>query len=137
MQSTPHTYTTTQKEPPVLHTVTEEVFFPKGLIGFYDYQRFLLHQYEDGHYMMLESIDDPDVRFLLCALDWDFYPTEDLVKALISESLNEIDEKIYAIVRCNDGKAPTLNLRAPLVKQDNNMWQVVMKDSYPLDYTLE
>lgn len=122
---------------PVHHSITEEVFLPKGLIGFYDYQRFLLHQYEDGHYLMLESIDDPDVRFLLCALEWDFYPTDDLVHALIGESLDEIDERIYAIVRCHNNETPTINLRAPLVKRDGDMWQVVMNDAYPLDYVLE
>ena len=124
------------KEIPILHTETEEVLFPKGLIGFYDYQRFLLHKYEEGAYMLLEAVEDPDVRFLLCELPWDFFPTEDLVHALIGDGLEEIDDIIYAIVRC-DKKLPTLNLRAPLVKRDGSMWQVVMRASYPLDYPLE
>lgn len=126
----------TSGEIPILHTETEEVFFPKGLIGFYEYQRFLLHKYEDGAYMVLEAVEDPEVRFLLCELSWDFLPQTDLVQALINDNLEEIDDKIYAIVRC-DRDMPTINVRAPLVKRDHCMWQVVMNSSYPLDYPLE
>lgn len=121
---------------PILQTLTEEVFFPRGLVGFHEYQNFYLHHYGEDSYLLLESKDDPEIRFLLCSLSWDFYPTKDLVDGLIAENLDEIDEHIYAIVCCT-ADAPTLNLRAPLVREDNKMWQIVLHSGYPLDYPME
>ncbi len=120
----------------LLQTNTEDIFFPKGLIGFQEYQLFTLHQYGDNVYTMLASVDNPQVRFLLCNLPWDFYPTKDLVEGLIAENLDEIDEQIYAIVCCSK-EVPTINLRAPLVKRDEKMWQIVLGNHYPLDYKLD
>lgn len=122
--------------PAMLHQVTEEIVLPKGLIGFYDLTRFLLHYYQDSDYVLLESIEDSDIRFFLCALPWDFYPSEDIANALISENIDAMDDALYAIVKSSD-KAPTINLRAPLVKKDKEMWQVVMHQRYALDYSLE
>lgn len=114
----------------------ESVYFPKGLIGFQECKSFSIQYYGDNQYLMLTSDDDPDVRFLVCNLPWDFYPSKDLVEGLINENLDEIDEEIYAIVCCSKD-VPTVNLRAPLVRQDHKMWQVVLGSHYPLDYALD
>jgi flagellar assembly factor FliW len=133
---TTHIETTQTISMNLIQTESQDIFFPKGLIGFGDYENFSLHHYGDDTYTILSAQDDPDVRFLLCNLPWDFYPTKDLVQGLIAENLDEIDEEIYAIVCCSKD-VPTLNLRAPLVRRDNIMWQVVLSDTYPLDYPLD
>ncbi len=120
----------------LIHTGSQSISFPRGLIGFGEHEHFSLHQYGDDTYTILAAHDDPDIRFLLCNLPWDFYPTKDLVEGLIAENLDEIDEEIYAIVCCSK-ETPTINLRAPLVRHDNMMWQVVLNDNYPLDYALD
>ncbi len=123
-------------EIPLVQTKMETILLPKGLIGFQDYQSFSLCHYGDDIYSMLTSNEEAETRFLLCNLPWDFYPTKDLVDALIAENLDEIDEEIYAIVCCSKD-VPTLNLRAPLVRQDEKMWQIVLNSNYPLDYALD
>jgi|GEM_PF-5226373 len=120
----------------ILQTGSQEIFFPHGLIGFYEHKEFYLHHFGEDAYLLLESKKDPSVRFLLCSLPWDFYPSKDLVDGLISENLSEIDDLIYAIVCCS-GENPSLNLRAPIVRRDDKMWQIVMNAGYPLDYPLE
>ncbi len=121
---------------PILQTFTEEVFFPRGLVGFHEYQNFYLHHFGEDAYLLLESKENPEIRFLLSVLPWDFYPTKDLVDGLIAENLDEIDDYVYAIVCCT-GSNPTLNLRAPLVREGDKLWQLVLNEGYPLDYPLE
>lgn len=122
--------------PPLLHHTKDRIHCPKGLIGFEEYQQFHLYDYSHSSYSFLSSIDNPHIRFLLYGLSWDFYPIKDLVEGLIYEQIDAIDDIIYGIVSL-DNASPTLNLRAPLVRKDDILWQIVLNEFYDLDYPLD
>lgn len=109
---------------------------PKGLIGFKEHQQFHLQDDADSFYSLLSSVQNPNIRFLLYRLPWDFYPPKDLVEGLIYEKIDAIDDVLYSIVSIEKDQ-PTLNLQAPLVRKDETIWQIVLNASYSLDYPID
>ena len=110
--------------------------FPRGIIGFEEHQHFILHDYGDEMFKMLCAIDDADIRFLVYQLPWDFYPTKDLSEALARENIQSIEDDIYVIV-CMHEHSMTMNVRAPLVRHNQSMWQLVLGKQYTMDYNLD
>lgn len=132
----PHIHNIKAKNIPLTPTMNQIVHFPKGLIGFQSYQDFYLYGYGDDSFSLLESCDNPDVRFLLFHITWDAYDAKDLALAMVHDDIHEIDDQMYTIVCCGKDR-PTINLRAPLVKTDTIMWQLVLGPTYSLDHALE
>jgi flagellar assembly factor FliW len=120
----------------LIPSLQQVIHFPKGLVGFHDYHDFFWHTYDHDSFSLLESCDDASVRFLLSHLSWDFYDPIDLAYSMKGEEIEEIDDQIYVIACCNSER-PTLNLRAPLVKSNTTMWQIILSQKYPLDFPLD
>lgn len=112
------------------------VTFPKGIIGFESSQHFIIHDYGDDMFKMLCAINDDEIRFLMYQLPWDFYPAKDLSEALAREQIESIEDDIYVIV-CMHENSMTMNIRAPLVRHNQKMWQIVMGRDYTMEYNLD
>lgn len=120
-----------------LRDVTQHILtFPKGIIGFEEFHQFILHDFGDEMFKMLCAIEDSDIRFLVYQLPWDFYPAKDLSEALAREQIESIEDDIYVIV-CMHEHSMTMNVRAPLVRHNQSMWQVVMGRQYTMNYNLD
>ncbi len=101
----------------------EQITFEKGLIGFSDYRDYGLMELPDerlSQFHLLQSIDDPDLSFLLLPLAMEDGPiaAEDLDKALENLGIAKEDAVVLAIVtvrKTNDQFSATANIRAPVV----------------------
>jgi len=127
----------------LLGTITidiNEIFlFPEGLIGYEQYQRWvLLPDPETEAVGWLQSLDRPDLS-LAVASPRRFAPHYRVRASqcsLQSVQLGDSDQAyVLAVVNCND-HALTLNLRAPLIMnlQRRLGLQVITLDDQPLQY---
>jgi flagellar assembly factor FliW len=92
--------------------------FPEGIFGFPEHRRFALLQAAQGELYWLQSVDDPDLTFLLAdpfhyfpgyALD---LPPDD---AFVIQVTNLSDVVILAIVTLGrGGESATANLQGPV-----------------------
>ena len=101
----------------------EQITFEKGLIGFSDHRDYGLMELPDerlSQFRLLQSMDDPDLSFLLLPLAIEGGPiaAEDLDKALKSLGVAKEDAVILAIVtvrKADEQFSVTANIRAPVV----------------------
>ncbi len=107
--------------------------FPNGLIGFPEVKRFILMDYKDTSLKWLQSVDEPDVAFIVTH-PLDLFPDFSLKIESYTKSLLEIDNEenmvTFAILRV-DGENVTANLQGPLLINSMNKkgMQVVNDDT--------
>ena len=97
---------------------TRVISFPKGILGFPKYKRFVLIEAgEDSYFWWLQSIDTPDLAFVVTDPSL-FVPTYKV--PLKAEQMQEMglesltDAQVFVIVN-KRGKVLTGNLQGPLV----------------------
>ena len=115
-------------------------FFPQGLPGFPGERRFVYLQEEEGFFGCLQSVDNPEVAFIVITpyevcpgyeIELDDTATEELELTAAEDAL------LLAIVTIPPGRPEdaTVNLQAPLVLNTarHRGSQVIIADSgYPL-----
>jgi len=107
--------------------------FPKGLLGFPENQDYaLLQTNNEGNFFWLQSVDRPEVAFvvcdpLLCAPDYQVPIKPEDHELLELQSLDHV--QILVIVNKIDRNL-TVNLQGPLVINALNRWgrQVVLSE---------
>jgi flagellar assembly factor FliW len=106
--------------------------FPEGLIGFEQYQKFILINDEDSQpFLWLVSLEDADISFPVIA-----------PHAFVAEYDKELhkkpEETILTIVLLREKiEDSTVNLRSPIIIANTTGHQVVLEnDSYPFQYPL-
>ncbi len=99
------------------------ITFPDGIPGFPDVKRYILMDYRDTSLKWLQSVDDPDIAFIV-AESKIFSPDysvklDDAIRQYL-EIKDESDLAILVIVRVENGNiAP--NLHGPLLLNAENM----------------
>jgi len=92
--------------------------FPKGLLGFPDYQRFVLIEAgQDRYFWWLQSVDKPDLAFIVTD-PMLFIPTYKVPVRLdqISQlGLNTVEDAQVLVIVNKRGETLTGNLQGPLV----------------------
>jgi flagellar assembly factor FliW len=106
--------------------------FPNGLIGFPDNKRYVLMDYKDTSLKWLQSVDDPDVAFIVTQPfelfpDYSLNVDKSIIKNLEIE--NEDDMVTLTVLRV-DGDNVTANLQGPLLinSLSKKGMQVVVED---------
>lgn len=109
---------------------------PEGLIGFPELVKFVLLDHDkDSPFKWLQSIDDPEMAFVVISPltfrpDYMVEVTEDEVSAL---KLNNSDNAVISVIVTipMDPKKMSANLKAPLIFNLNNRLgkQIILKDS--------
>lgn len=117
------------------HTIA----FREGIPGFPDYQRFaLIAEIEDAAFMMLQSLDDPDIA-LIVTVPWLFFPDYEPQLSPVEAQELDITDPEDAVVFCPVTLDPEddliyVNLLGPFVVNVKNREgrQLVLTDSdYP------
>lgn len=104
---------------PITVTEDEIIFFPRGILGFADYRRYVLVEQKDSVFSFLQSVDEPDLSFVvimpeLVRADYAVDLSDEEVE-LLQISAPE-DGKVYGIVTIPENVADmTVNLQAPVV----------------------
>lgn len=103
--------------------------FEDGIIGFESYKRYVLINLDDGIFLWLTSIDEPDLIFPIFA-----------ARLLMEEFPQEENYEAFGIVRLNqDPRKIIINLKAPIyINQDKKIGhhKILDEDKYPIDYIL-
>lgn len=102
-------------------TVDEEqiIHFPRGILGFADYHRYVLVEREDSIFSFLQSVDEPGLTFVvimpeLVRADYEVELSNEEIELLQISSPE--DGKVYGIVTIPENVAEmTVNLQAPVV----------------------
>jgi flagellar assembly factor FliW len=102
-------------------TVDEEqiIHFPRGVLGFADYHRYVLVEREDSIFSFLQSVDEPGLTFVvimpeLVRADYEVELSNEEIELLQISSPE--DGKVYGIVTIPENVAEmTVNLQAPVV----------------------
>jgi flagellar assembly factor FliW len=109
------------------------ITFPRGLLGFPNYQRFALIQTgEENYFFWLQSVDEPSLAFVVTDPSIFFKDYDFGIKEETQQDLN-LDDTSYAqvFIICNKvGDWLTGNLQGPLVINAQNRLgqQVVIND---------
>ena len=105
------------------------ISFTEGLLGFEDYNKFLLITEENGTFFWLNSVDEPELVFPL-------FPVGLIVEGFPDEKNCEI----FGIVRLDrDPSKITINLKAPVyIDQEGKkgFQKIIDDDKYSIDYKL-
>jgi flagellar assembly factor FliW len=119
------------------------ITFPGGIPGFESLKSYVLLDHDaEGLFKWMQSVDDPDIAFLLTVPDL-FIESFALPKKgvqIANIGLKENDEPVLMVMVCvPDGEADfiTLNLKGPIVFNYNNMNAmqcIVDNDEFPCDY---
>jgi flagellar assembly factor FliW len=110
------------------------LFFPEGLFGFEEIHNYALLEAEQKPFMWLQSIEKPELAFLLIdpflfRFDYEL-DVDDITLGDIGVS-SPSDVYVLAIITIPPEGAPiTANLRGPLVinKNNNNAIQTILPD---------
>lgn len=102
-------------------TVQEDkiIHFPRGILGFADYQRYILVEREDSIFSFLQSVDEPGLSFVvimpeLVRADYAVELSDEEIELLQISSPE--DGKVFGIVTIPENVAEmTVNLQAPVV----------------------
>ncbi len=99
------------------------ITFPDGIPGFPDVKRYILMDYRDTSLKWLQSVDDPDIAFIV-AEPKIFSPDysvklDDTVRQYL-QIKNDMDIAILVIVRVENGNIVP-NLHGPLLLNAENM----------------
>ncbi len=125
----------------------QAIYMPRGIMGFSDKKSFGLALLPDprmGNFMLLQSLTDPNLSFLLMPLAPDDTMIDradiDSVRDALSILPEDLAVSIVVTIRNVDGAAQvSLNLRAPIFIDISNRsaWQHVLSNGgYPIRYTL-
>ena len=103
--------------------------FPQGLLGFEELKKFLLIQEEDGLFVWLTSLDEPEIIFPIFSIN------------LLEENYETPTEyEPYGIVKLDkDPEKVTINLKAPVFihKKDKKGFQkIIDNENYQINYQL-
>ncbi len=126
-------------------TAQSRIFMPTGPLGFQDCRNFGLANLPDprlAHFKLLQSLDDPELGFIVTVLPDDGGPiaNEDLEEICRSAGA-PLDEAVFLLIvtiRPNfdgEGISMTVNLRAPIVFSPHNGQArqcVSSKQAYPV-----
>lgn len=122
------------------------IVFPHGLLGFAGQHRYVLTDIPgaDALFRLLQSLDDPDLSFVVLPLDASDGPIAiaDLVSARKALAIEEAALAVLAIVtlRAEHERVDfTVNLRAPLLVDTGRRLgyqHVLPNDAYPLRHPL-
>jgi len=122
------------------------IVFPRGLLGFPNQHRYVLSDIPgtDAIFKLLQSLDDPDLSFVVLPLDASEGPiaNSDLVAARTALAIEEAALAVLAIVtlRAEHERVDfTVNLRAPLLVDTGRRLgyqHVLPNDAYPLRHPL-
>lgn len=97
----------------------EIIRFPRGILGFADYRRYVVLEQENSMFSFLQSVDEPDLSFVvimpeLVRSDYSVELSAEEIELLNMESPE--DGKVYGIVTIPENVAEmTVNLQAPVV----------------------
>lgn len=109
--------------------------FPRGILGFEEYQDYAIIEAEYKPFFWMQSIDEKNLAFLI--ID-PFMIAENYELDVDDKTLREIEVEspadviVFAIVTVpSDGSAVTANLQGPVVINKNNSqaMQVILSDS--------
>ncbi len=113
------------------------IHFPVGILGFSEYNRYVVVEQENSAFSFLQSVDEPDLSFvimmpeLVCA-DYSVHLSSDEIGLL--EISSPEDGKVYGIVTIPENVAEmTVNLQAPVIINTKNMGGaqfVIQGDTY-------
>ncbi len=114
----------------------ELITFPEGVVGFEKYERFvLLSNPEEEPFQWLQSVDDPDVAFvliepLLVRQDYDFEVDDETIQLLDIQDPGQL--RLFVIVTMHsDFSKITGNLLAPILLNLTNRraHQIIIQNS--------
>lgn len=109
--------------------------FPNGLFGFESYHKYALMEAEYKPFLWLQSLDEPNLAFLLVD---PFMIVKDYELDVDDKTLFEIeiespaDVVVFSIITVpNDGGPVTANLQGPIVinRKNNQALQIILSDS--------
>lgn len=107
------------------------IFFEDGLLGFEEYQKYLLVSEEDNFFLWLTSIDNPEIIFPLFSIK------------MLQENTKKNEEnssESFGIVKLDkEPEKISINLKAPVFIDETNKTgyqTIVDSDEYPIDYPL-
>lgn len=119
------------------------ITFPGGIPGFEGLKSYVLLDHDaEGLFKWMQSVDDPDIAFLLTMPDV-FIPNFALPKKgvhIANIGLKDTEEPVLMVMVCvPNGETDfiTLNLKGPIVFNYNNMngmQCIVDNDDFPCDY---
>ncbi|NLM42138.1 MAG: flagellar assembly protein FliW [Firmicutes bacterium] len=95
------------------------IYFPRGILGFADYHRYVLVERTDSVFSFLQSVDEPSLTFVvimpeLVRADYAVDLSEEEIELLQISSPE--DGKVFGIVTIPENVAEmTVNLQAPVV----------------------
>lgn len=122
------------------------ITFPDGLLGFAEYRRYVLAEVAGAEvfFKLLQSIDDPELAFVVLPLDRQDGPIAgaDIDAACEALGLETADVAVLGIVTLRPGGEHvrfTVNLRAPLLIDTGRRvgrQHVLPSDAYPLRHPL-
>ena len=108
----------------VLETAEEKIInFHEGLVGLPDMKRFVLIDYKDTLLKWLQSLDDPDIAFIVAPPDVmaiEYSIDLDMTVKKYLQLENDDDFVVLVIMRVS-GEDVVTNLQGPLVINANNM----------------
>ncbi len=108
----------------VLETAEEKIInFHEGLVGLPDMKRFVLIDYKDTLLKWLQSLDDPDIAFIVAPPDVmaiEYSIDLDMTVKKFLQLENDDDIVVLVIMRVS-GEEIVTNLQGPLVLNANNM----------------
>lgn len=138
---------------PLLDKQATAVTLPQGMIGFSGFKNFSLHPMaleSPGPLWILQSVDEPMIRFILWAYHSATFPgnatviaENDLHTICTHMNLDTADFQIFIILSAEHTDSHTRvygNFRAPLLiyPEQQCAWQVILPNtSYPLRQLLE
>jgi len=112
------------------------IHFPRGILGFDRITRYFLMDYEDTPIKWLQSVEDPEVAFMVVdplMFFPDYGPELSAVEKELLGLKKPEDFALLAVMKVSRDKEPrvTLNLMAPLVLNASTMcgFQIVMEKS--------
>jgi flagellar assembly factor FliW len=105
------------------------VNFSDGIIGFEELKKFLLINNNNGLFLWLTSVDEPEIIFPLFAVDviYNNYP-------------NEEGYEVFGIVKLDrEPENITINLKSPVYineKIKSGFQRIIDVENYPINYKL-
>ncbi len=126
-------------------TISKEdiIEFPQGIPGFSDKRRFVLLKEGEGPFYWLQSLDDPNLAFVITnplffAPDYRIKLHRSQLEDIGLEDLTKGEVWVFVSIR-KDPFRVTINLQAPiLVNKENGLAKQVLlsPEEYPLQYEI-
>jgi flagellar assembly factor FliW len=105
------------------------VNFSDGIIGFEELKKFLLINNNNGLFLWLTSVDEPEIVFPLFALD-----------VINNNYPKEKGYEVFGIVKLDrEPENITINLKSPVYineKTKSGFQKIIDTDNYPINYKL-